>query len=137
MAASFYKKKVMSKSEYKVFKIVETEVQAQRNGCRVLSQTSLGEIIGSDNEKAFASSQQQARRYPDHGAIWRSRSLRSNIRAAAIIKAARQPATRSRERRLRKAGVQFLEIAENHTAEEIAQLVRKLFQQSEPAQSRT
>ena len=34
---------------------------------------------------------------------------------------------------LRKAGVHFLEVLENHTAEEITHLVRRLFQQPEPA----
>jgi hypothetical protein len=131
MAATFYKKKVMSKSEYKVFRAVETEIQALRNGCRVLSQTSLGEIIGSDNEKAFASINSKrvdilimspygdpiaAIEYQGSGHYQGSAAARDAIKKEA----------------LRKAGVQFVEIAENHTAEEIAQLTRKVFQQPEP-----
>ncbi|MBA3448889.1 MAG: DUF2726 domain-containing protein [Pseudaminobacter sp.] len=132
MAAAFYKKKVMSKSEYKVFRIVESEIQALRNGCRVLSQTSLGEIIGSDSEKAFASINSKrvdilimgpygdpiaAIEYQGSGHYQGSAAARDAIKREA----------------LRKAGIQFLEILENYTTDDIAQLIRKLFQQSEPA----
>ncbi len=131
MAATFYKKKVMSKSEYKVFRIVESEIQAQRNGCRVLSQTSLGEIIGSDSEKAFASVNSKRvdvlimGPYGDPIAAIEYQGGGHHQGSAAARDAIKREA-------LRKAGVQFLEILENHKTEEIAQLVRKLFQQSDP-----
>jgi Protein of unknown function (DUF2726) len=132
MGASFYKKKVMSKDEYKVFRIIETELQALRNGCRVLSQTSLGEIIGSDNEKAFASINSKrvdilviaangepvaAVEYQGGGHHQGSSAARDAIKKEA----------------LRKAGVQFLEVVESHSQEEITLLVRKLFQQQQPS----
>ena len=131
MAASFYKKKVMSKGEYKVFKIIESEIQALRNGCRVLSQTSLGEIIGSDSEKAFASINSKrvdiliigpygdpvaAVEYQGGGHYQGTSAARDAIKKEA----------------LRKAGVQFLEVVESHSAEEITGLVRKLFRPPQP-----
>lgn len=132
MAASFYRKKVMSKAEYKVFRIVESEIQALRNGCRVLSQTSLGEIIGSDSEKAFHSVNSKRvdilimGPYGDPIAAIEYQGSGHHQGSAAARDAIKREA-------LRKAGVQFLEILENHTTEDVAQLVRKVFQQSEPA----
>ncbi|MBU0581582.1 MAG: DUF2726 domain-containing protein [Alphaproteobacteria bacterium] len=128
MSADFFKKKVMSKSEYRVFRIVESEVQAQRNGCRVLSQTSLGEVIGSNDSKAFASINSKrvdilimgpygepvaAIEYQGGGHHQGSAAARDAIKREA----------------LRKAGVHFLEVAEGHTAEEIGMMVKKLFPQ--------
>jgi hypothetical protein len=128
MSADFFKKKVMSKSEYRDFRIVESEVQAQRNGCRVLSQTSLGEVIGSNDSKAFASINSKrvdilimgpygepvaAIEYQGGGHHQGSAAARDAIKREA----------------LRKAGVHFLEVAEGHTAEEIGMMVKKLFPQ--------
>ena len=44
MRATFTKARVMSPSEYRVFKIVENEVAAAGRGHRVFAQTSLGEV---------------------------------------------------------------------------------------------
>jgi hypothetical protein len=55
MAAAFRKKKVMSSGEYRVFRVVEEQVRMQRRGYRVMSQTSLGEIIDSNDRRAFSS----------------------------------------------------------------------------------
>ena len=127
MGASFYKKKVMSKGEYRVFKVVETEIQALKNGCRVLSQTSLGEIIGSDSEMAFASINSKrvdiliigpygdpvaAVEYQGGGHYQGTAAARDAIKKEA----------------LRRAGVQFLDIAESHSPEDVSMMVRRLFQ---------
>jgi hypothetical protein len=128
MGASFYKKKIMSKGEYKVFKIIESEIQTLRNGCRVLSQTSLGEIIGSENQKAFASINSKRvdilviGPYGDPVAAIEYQGGGHHQGTSAARDAIKKEA-------LRKAGVQFLEIVETHSTEEITQLVRKLFQQ--------
>ena len=55
MAASFRQKKLMWPRKYRVFKIIEQQIQSQHRGCRVFAQTSLGEMIGSDDQRAFAS----------------------------------------------------------------------------------
>lgn len=54
-AASFEKQRVLSRSEYRVFKIIEDEVATFGQGHRVFAQTSLGEILKSSDETAFHS----------------------------------------------------------------------------------
>lgn len=54
-AAGFSSKPVMNKSEYQVFLHVEELIQTRYRGCRLFAQTSLGEILGSDDQKAFIS----------------------------------------------------------------------------------
>ena len=131
MSAEFFKKKVMSKSEYKVFRIVESEVQAQRSGHRVLSQTSLGEIIGSNDSKAFASINSKRvdiliiNPYGEPVAAIEYQGGGHHQGNAAARDAIKREA-------LRRAGVHFLEVADGHTSEEIGQMVRKLFLPSVP-----
>lgn len=55
MAASFSKQRVLSRSEYRVFKIIEDEVAIAGKGHRVFAQTSLGEILKSSDGNAFHS----------------------------------------------------------------------------------
>jgi hypothetical protein len=130
MAASFYKKKLMNKAEYRVFKVVESEVQARRDGCRVLSQTSLGEIIGSDNQKAFDSVNSKRvdilimGPYGDPIAVIEYQGSGHHQGTAAARDAIKREA-------LRRAGVHFVEILQDHSADEIAQLVRRIFQPSD------
>lgn len=126
MAATFHKKKVMNKEEYRVFRVVEAEVQAQRNGCRVLSQTSLGEIIGSDDKKAFDSVNSKRvdilimGPYGDPIAAIEYQGAGHHQGTAAARDAIKREA-------LRKAGVHFIEVLESHSPEEVAQLVRRIF----------
>ncbi|MGE0500762.1 MAG: DUF2726 domain-containing protein [Rhizobiaceae bacterium] len=125
MGASFYKKKVMSRSEYRVFRIVEAEMQAMRSGCRVLSQTSLGEIIGSDDRNAFSSINSKrvdiliVGPFGDPVAAIECQDGGHHQGNAAARDAIKREA-------LRKAGVHFIEIRD-HTSAEIAQLVRRIF----------
>lgn len=127
MGATFFKKKVMSKSEYKIFRIVESEISALRNGCRVLSQTSLGEIIGSDNKKAFASINSKRvdiliiGPYGDPVAAVEYQGGGHHQGSSAARDAVKKEA-------LRKAGVHFVEVDDGHSPEEITHLVRRLFQ---------
>jgi hypothetical protein len=126
MAASFYKKRVMSKEEYRVFKVVETEVRSVGKGLRVLSQTSLGEIIGSDDTKAFNSV--NAKRvdvliigpYGEPVAAFEYQGGGHHQGSAAARDAIKREA-------LRRAGVHFVEVLDNHSPDEIAQLVRRIF----------
>ena len=55
MAASFYKQRVLSRSEYHVFKIIEDEAAILGKGYRVFAQTCLGEILRSSDQNAFHS----------------------------------------------------------------------------------
>lgn len=125
MAATFYKKKVMSKAEYRIFKIVETEIANARKGYRVLSQTSLGEIIGSEDKKAFYSVNSKrvdvlvigpygdplaAIEYQGQGHHQGSSAARDAIKREA----------------LRRAGIHYVEILHDHSDDEVTQLVRRV-----------
>ncbi len=54
-AADFKPKKVMTLAEYKVFKTVEEQVAMMKGGYRVFAQTSLGEIMTSNDRKGLSS----------------------------------------------------------------------------------
>lgn len=122
----------MNKAEYRVFKTVESAVAAQRNGCRVLSQTSLGEIIGSNDSKAFFAINSKRvdvlviGPYGDPVAAFEYQGAGHHQGSAAARDAIKREA-------LRKAGVQFVEILESHSNSEIIEMVRKLFQISRQA----
>lgn len=54
-SAYFEKKKIMNKEEYGLFSLVEECARNANRGYRTFAQTSLGEIIRSENQKAFDS----------------------------------------------------------------------------------
>jgi hypothetical protein len=54
MGARFGARRVMSKGEYGVFKAVEAEAAAFRDGYRVFAQTSLGEVLWSEDSRAYS-----------------------------------------------------------------------------------
>jgi hypothetical protein len=53
MSAPFERRRVMNRSEYRVFKIVEGELTNIRGGFRLFAQTSLGEVLSSPSGSAF------------------------------------------------------------------------------------
>jgi hypothetical protein len=55
MEGTFQKRRLMNYAEYRVFKIIENDVLAERTGHRVFAQTSLGEVLQSENSDAFHS----------------------------------------------------------------------------------
>ena len=55
MKAAFQKRRVMNRSEYEVFKIVESEVASAKKGYRAFAQTSLGQVLESPSSDAFRS----------------------------------------------------------------------------------
>ena len=133
MAADFHKKKIMNKAEYKVFQIVEAEVRARRDGHRVLSQTSLGEIIGSDDRKAFLSINSKRADiliidpYGDPIAAIEYQGMGHYQGTAAARDAIKREA-------LRKAGVAFIEISHTDTPADIAASVSRVFSRLPSAQ---
>jgi hypothetical protein len=117
---------VMSKEEYRVFKVVEAEVRSVGKGFRVLSQTSLGEIIGSDDQKAFSSINSKRvdilimNAFGEPIAAFEYQGGGHHQGSAAARDAIKREA-------LRRAGVHFVEVLDNHSPDEIAQLVRRIF----------
>lgn len=125
IGASFRKKRVMNKSEFRVFRIIEEEIQIARGGYRVLSQTCLGEILDSDDKVAFASI--NAKRVDvlviqpngEPLAVFEYQGAGHHQNMAAARDAVKKEA-------LRKAGVHYLEVNPQHEPDEIRQMVRKI-----------
>jgi hypothetical protein len=122
MAATFTPRKVMQSAEYRAFLAVEQEVHASWRGCRVFAQTALGEVIESQDRAA-------------HSAIHSKRAdflvIRPNGLPALAIEYQgnghyrRDAAARDavKKEALRKAGVEYLEVREFHSAEQIKSMV--------------
>jgi hypothetical protein len=55
MGASFERRQVMTRAEYRVFRIVEEDLAAARKGFRIFPQASLGQILDSPCRYAFRS----------------------------------------------------------------------------------
>ncbi len=122
MSATFIPRKVMSMAEYRVFKIAEEVVTARRGGYRVFAQTSLGEVIRGDNPRA-------------HSAI-NSKRVDVLVIAPTGLPAVAiefqggehyqgQAAARDAVKReaLRRAGVDYIEVAEHHSPDQIRGLI--------------
>lgn len=131
MDAEFTRKRVMSRGEYRVFRIIEVEVDANWRGYRVFSQTVLGEVIESTDGAA-------------HSAINAKRVDALVIDAAGYPVLAvevqgkghyqGQAAARDavKKEALRKAGVAYLEVMDYHTEGDITHLVRETLNRTVP-----
>jgi Protein of unknown function (DUF2726) len=124
MAAPFKKRRVLSPSEYRVFKIIEDDLVATRKGYRVFGQTSLGEILQSSCPNAYRSINSKradilvvdpfgwpilAVEYQGSGHYQGTAAARDAIKKEA----------------LRKAGVPYIEISESDSADQIRSRVRE------------
>ena len=93
MRASFQTRRVLSPSEYRVFRIIEDDVATMRKGHRVFAQTSLGEF--SSHEALTLSLRSTASGSMSSLSIGGDfLSSLSNIRARGTTRERRQPATR-------------------------------------------
>jgi hypothetical protein len=132
MAGSFKRQRVLSSSEYRVFQIVENEAAAQRGGYRVFAQTSLGEVITSDDRDAFSSinSKRVDILVIDPGG-WPFLAVEFQGDGHYQGTAAGRDAVKKEA--LRKAGVRYLELGATDTADQIKARVRELFVQGRAA----
>jgi hypothetical protein len=116
MRAHFEKQKILSRPEYSVFKVIEDDL-ADTN-YRVFAQTCLGEILKSSDQAAFRSINSKrvdmlvvdwtglptvAIEYQGNGHYQGTAAARDAVKKEA----------------LRKAGVQYIEISDGETAEQI------------------
>jgi hypothetical protein len=107
----------MNTEEYYVFKATEDEARAVGGGLRVFAQTSLGEVIGSDDRRAHSAINSKrvdilvisaqglplvAIEYQGGGHYQSSAAARDAVKKEA----------------LRKAGVEYVEVMERHSNEE-------------------
>jgi hypothetical protein len=124
MAASFQKRRILSPSEYHVFKIIEYEILARRNGYRVFAQTNLGEILASGSEDAFHSinSKRVDILIVDQGG-WPVLAVEYQGDAHYQGTAAARDAIKKEA--LRKAGVRYLEVSSSDSPEQIRSRVHE------------
>jgi hypothetical protein len=135
MAAPFSAKRIMSRSEYDVFRLVEREVIAAGGGHRVFAQTCLGEILNSPDEGAFFAINAKrtdilvvgqngmpcfAVEYQGEGHYQSEAAARDAVKKEA----------------LRKAGVGYVEILHTHSLADMEDLVRMQLRQWMPAPER-
>ena len=131
-AAAFTARRVMNKSEYRVFRVVEETVAALGGGRRVFCQTALGEVLACDDAMAFRAINakrvdilvvgpdgmpQLAIEYQGPGHYQGDAAARDAVKREA----------------LRKAGVAYLEIFEHHTLGDIAEMTRRALGAGGPA----
>jgi hypothetical protein len=124
MAASFERRRLLSLSEYKVFRLIEVELAIAARGHRVFAQTCLGEILGSDSKDGFRSINSKrvdilvvdrggwpllAVEYQGGGHYQGNAGARDAVKREA----------------LRRAGVKYLEIFEGDSEDQIRRQVRE------------
>jgi hypothetical protein len=124
MAGSFERRRLLNRSEYQVFKIIEADIAATRRGYRVFAQTNLGEVLTSSDENAFHSINSKwvdilivdpggwpvaAVEYQGDGHYQGTAAARDAVKKEA----------------LRKAGIGYVEIAATDSSEQIRSRVRE------------
>lgn len=123
-AAPFEKRKLLSASEYKVFKIVEDDIAAERRGYRVFAQTSLGEILSSPDDNAFHSI--NAKRVDilivDQ---WGWPAVAVEYQGSGHYQGTAAARDAIKKEALRKAGVRYVEVSESDNAARIRSRVRE------------
>ena len=124
MAGTFRKRRVLSASEYRVFKIIEDDLPATRSGYRVFAQTSLGEILESPFPDAFSSinSKRADILVVDRGG-WPVLAIEYQGSGHYQGTAAARDAIKKEA--LRKAGVRYLEISATDSDDQIRSRVRE------------
>jgi Protein of unknown function (DUF2726) len=123
MAASFQKRRVLSGSEYRVFKIIEDEMATWGKGHRVFAQTCLGEVLQSSEESAFRSINSKRADilvvdrggWPILAVEYQGEGHYQNMAAARDV---------VKKEALRKAGVRHLEVHPTDSDDEIRSRVR-------------
>src|SRR5690606_25977327 len=124
--ASFTKRRIMSRAEYRVCRAVEAEIQRRRDGCRALSQTSLGEILSASTREAFFAINSKRvdiliiNAFGEPIAAIEHQGGGHHQGSAVYRDAVKREA-------LRKAGVEYIEVLDRHTPQDIAGMVRLLF----------
>ena len=124
MAASFQRRRVLSASEYRAFKVIEDDMAAARRGYRVFAQTSLGEILQSPDENAFRSINSKR---VDILVIDRSGwpVLAVEYQGSGHYQGTAAARDAVKKEALRKAGVRYIEAFPTDSVEQIRSRVRE------------
>lgn len=131
MSAPFEKTRLMSRSEYDVFRVVEAHLRRCGPGYRLMAQTSMGEFIRSADPSAHSSINSKrvdmvvidtfgfavvAIEHQGSGHYQNDAAARDAVKREA----------------LRRAGIEYLEIFEHHQPEEICSMVSGAIERSKP-----
>jgi len=118
MRANFQRRKILSVREYSVFKIIEADLAAARSGYRIFAQTCLGEILKPSDQMAFHSinSKRVDMLVVDRGG-WPVAAIEYQGDGHYQGTAAARDAVKKEA--LRKAGVRYIEVLQDDTAEQI------------------
>jgi len=121
--SNFFRKRVMNASEYALFKIVEQAMPSIDGRCRVFAQTSLGEIIGSNDAEAHACINSKR---IDIAVIGHNGEVVAAIEFQGGGHFQNNAAVRDavKKEALRKAGIRYIEIFEGYSIETVKQLLR-------------
>jgi len=125
MAATFAKRRILSRSEAQVFQAAEQAIKTQGLGWRVMAQVSLGEVLSSPDAKAYAAINSKrvdllvissggepiaAIEYQGSGHYQGTAPVRDAVKKEA----------------LRRAGVRYMEITPEHDSTDIAREIARL-----------
>ena len=125
MSASFQRRPLLNRGEFWVFKVIEADIAAARRGYRVFAQTNLGEILCSPkNDAAFHSINSKRvdilivdrESLPVIAVEYQGKDhYQGNAAARDAVK----------KEALRKAGVHYVEVCPNDSADQIRSRVRE------------
>ena len=131
MDSHFERRRVLSFSEYRIFRVIEAEVAAARKDYRVFAQTSLGEVLASSDDRAFrAINSKRVDMLVIDSAGWPIVAIEYQGAGHYQQQAAARDAIKKEA--LRKAGVRYLEIFEGVGEAQIRQLIREQLGRAAP-----
>lgn len=131
MRSRFEKKRLMSRAEFDLFRTVENHLRSCGPGYRLMAQPSLGEVLTSPDDAAFRCINSKrldmlvidtfglpvvAIEFQGGGHYQNDAAARDAVKREA----------------LRRAGIDMLEIFDDHATEEICRLVSTAIQRSKP-----
>lgn len=127
MTAAFQKRRLLTKKEAEIFHMVEDAVMAHGSGWRVMAQVSLGEILSSPEPAAYSAINSKRvdllvvcnKSLPIVAVEYQGRDhYQGSAPARDAVK----------KEALRKAGVRYLEVTQEHSAEDIAHEISRIAQ---------
>ncbi len=134
MASSFAKQRLMNSSEYKLFRTIEEELVATGAGLRVFAQTSLGEVLKSDDDAAFrAINSKRVDILVIDRAGWPV--LAVEFQGAGHYQGAAAARDAVKKEALRRAGVPYLEVTTNDSDDYVRDRLRALLGLAGPAEA--
>lgn len=124
MDAPFSKQRLLNSHEYWVFRAIEKDVIAARQGYRVFAQTSLGEILKSPNEAAYrAINSKRVDMLVIDSNGWPVLAVEYQGSGHYQGKAAARDAIKKEA--LRKAGIRYVEVAADEDLKHVSRRVRE------------